>query len=123
MGLLETCRSSRADEGTAAPVPVVINKHRCRLRVDHHQTYPAVAHQVLDRRYRLDGGAGMFERRLDDGDQPDRLVIWYIVVQHGLGRQAGTQVAEVAGHDAEAAGHIVVDLAAATEALVVNGGE
>src|SRR3569832_1147921 len=90
------------------------------LRVHDGHANPAVVDKILDLDDALDGASGQVEGRVDEGEQTHGLVIGQAVLEDGLCRQPGTQVAEVAGHDAEASGDVVVNLAAAAVMLVVH---
>ena len=86
-----------------------------RFRIFRRDDHPAVADQFLQRRLALVDGGDDVERLLDHHQQAHRLVD----LDHLLG-QAGAQVRTGALHDAEVAGDVVHDLAAAAEGFVVH---
>ena len=71
----------------------------------------------------IDDRADAVARSLDHGQQPYGVMIRRAAVEDRLGGQPDAQVAPRAGHHADPADHIVIDLAAASIDFVVDGRE
>ena len=94
------------------------HRHRAGVGVDRDELHPAVDDQLGDFGLAAGHRQQRVGRRVDDDQQPHRLVDL-----HHLQRQAGAQVALVAVHHADEAGDVVRQLGAAAEDLVVDRGE